>query len=67
MFGFHASHSLNLRRRKDVMRHAIKYLTAVVIAIAVAEADPELSVALTWKVYPMRSHTVAAAVVLLGV
>ena len=29
-------------------------------AIAVAEADPSLSVALTSKVYPMRSHTVAA-------
>ena len=29
-------------------------------AIAVAEADPELTVALISKVYPMRSHTVAA-------
>ena len=29
-------------------------------AIAVAEADPSLSVALISKVYPMRSHTVAA-------
>ncbi|MDH3196331.1 MAG: fumarate reductase (quinol) flavoprotein subunit [Hyphomicrobiales bacterium] len=29
-------------------------------AIAVAEADPALSIALTSKVYPMRSHTVAA-------
>ena len=29
-------------------------------AIAVAEADPKLSIALTSKVYPMRSHTVAA-------
>jgi fumarate reductase flavoprotein subunit len=29
-------------------------------AIAVAEADPLLSVALVSKVYPMRSHTVAA-------
>lgn len=29
-------------------------------AIAVAEADPELSIALISKVYPMRSHTVAA-------
>ncbi len=29
-------------------------------AIAVAEADPTLSVALISKVYPMRSHTVAA-------
>ncbi|MHA1554745.1 MAG: fumarate reductase (quinol) flavoprotein subunit [Alphaproteobacteria bacterium] len=29
-------------------------------AIAIAEADPELSIALTSKVYPMRSHTVAA-------
>jgi fumarate reductase flavoprotein subunit len=29
-------------------------------AIAVAEADPDLSIALTSKVYPMRSHTVAA-------
>jgi fumarate reductase flavoprotein subunit len=29
-------------------------------AIAVAEADPDLSVALLSKVYPMRSHTVAA-------
>jgi fumarate reductase flavoprotein subunit len=29
-------------------------------AIAVAEADPALSVALVSKVYPMRSHTVAA-------
>jgi len=29
-------------------------------AIAVAEADPALSVALISKVYPMRSHTVAA-------
>jgi fumarate reductase flavoprotein subunit len=29
-------------------------------AIAVAEADPKLSVALVSKVYPMRSHTVAA-------
>jgi fumarate reductase flavoprotein subunit len=29
-------------------------------AIAVAESDPGLSVALTSKVYPMRSHTVAA-------
>ena len=30
-------------------------------AIAVAEADPKLSIALISKVYPMRSHTVAAA------
>src|SRR5919112_5934111 len=29
-------------------------------AIAVAEADPHLSVALVSKVYPMRSHTVSA-------
>jgi fumarate reductase flavoprotein subunit len=29
-------------------------------AIAVAEADPKLSIALISKVYPMRSHTVAA-------
>ena len=29
-------------------------------AIAVAEADPSLSVCLLSKVYPMRSHTVAA-------
>jgi fumarate reductase flavoprotein subunit len=29
-------------------------------AIAVAEADPKLNVALISKVYPMRSHTVAA-------
>ncbi len=29
-------------------------------AIAVAQADPKLSVALISKVYPMRSHTVAA-------
>ena len=29
-------------------------------AIAVAEADPSLKVALISKVYPMRSHTVAA-------
>jgi fumarate reductase flavoprotein subunit len=29
-------------------------------AIAVAESDPNLSVALISKVYPMRSHTVAA-------
>jgi fumarate reductase flavoprotein subunit len=29
-------------------------------AIAVAEADPSLTVALVSKVYPMRSHTVAA-------
>ena len=29
-------------------------------AIAVAESDPALSVALIFKVYPMRSHTVAA-------
>ncbi len=29
-------------------------------AIAVAEVDPGLSVALVSKVYPMRSHTVAA-------
>ncbi|MCM8596740.1 fumarate reductase (quinol) flavoprotein subunit [Accumulibacter sp.] len=29
-------------------------------AIAVAEADPELRIALVSKVYPMRSHTVAA-------
>ncbi|MFI6902607.1 fumarate reductase (quinol) flavoprotein subunit [Nonomuraea sp. NPDC050394] len=29
-------------------------------AIAVAEADPELSVAVVSKVYPMRSHTVSA-------
>ncbi len=29
-------------------------------AIAVAEADPALTVALVSKVYPMRSHTVAA-------
>lgn len=29
-------------------------------AIAVAEADPKLKVALVSKVYPMRSHTVAA-------
>src|SRR5947207_15182189 len=29
-------------------------------AIAVAEADPTLTIALISKVYPMRSHTVAA-------
>src|SRR3954471_23962542 len=29
-------------------------------AIAVAEADPALVIALVSKVYPMRSHTVAA-------
>ncbi len=29
-------------------------------AIAIAEAAPDLSIALTSKVYPMRSHTVAA-------
>ena len=29
-------------------------------AIAVAESDPSLSLALISKVYPMRSHTVAA-------
>ncbi|MEE8106379.1 MAG: fumarate reductase (quinol) flavoprotein subunit [Planctomycetota bacterium] len=29
-------------------------------AIAIAEADPDLSVAVVSKVYPMRSHTVAA-------
>src|SRR6185369_2801062 len=29
-------------------------------AIAAAQADPSLSVALVSKVYPMRSHTVAA-------
>jgi len=29
-------------------------------AIAAAEANPELEVALISKVYPMRSHTVAA-------
>jgi fumarate reductase flavoprotein subunit len=29
-------------------------------AIAVAEADPDLGIALLSKVYPMRSHTVAA-------
>src|SRR5438874_10977746 len=29
-------------------------------AIAVAETDPALSIALISKVYPMRSHTVAA-------
>jgi fumarate reductase flavoprotein subunit len=29
-------------------------------AIAVAEADPQLNIALISKVYPMRSHTVAA-------
>src|SRR2546430_17658656 len=29
-------------------------------AIAVAEADPTLSVAVVSKVYPMRSHTVSA-------
>ena len=29
-------------------------------AIAIAQSDPKLSVALVSKVYPMRSHTVAA-------
>ncbi|TLZ89672.1 MAG: FAD-binding protein, partial [Methanobacteriota archaeon] len=29
-------------------------------AIAAAEADPELTIALVSKVYPMRSHTVSA-------
>ena len=29
-------------------------------AIAVAESDPSLKIALVSKVYPMRSHTVAA-------
>ena len=29
-------------------------------AIALAEADPKLRIALISKVYPMRSHTVAA-------
>jgi fumarate reductase flavoprotein subunit len=48
--------------------HCIKADVAIVggggaglrAAIAVAEADPTLSVALISKVYPMRSHTVAA-------
>ena len=48
--------------------HCIKTDVAIVggggaglrAAIAVAEADPTLSVALISKVYPMRSHTVAA-------
>ena len=30
-------------------------------AIAAAEADPEASIAVVSKVYPMRSHTVSAA------
>ena len=34
--------------------------TGLRAAIAVAEADPSLKVALLSKVYPMRSHTVAA-------
>jgi len=34
--------------------------TGLRAAIAVAEADPSLTVALISKVYPMRSHTVAA-------
>ena len=34
--------------------------TGLRAAIAVAEADPSLKVALVSKVYPMRSHTVAA-------
>ena len=29
-------------------------------AIAIAEANPDLSIALISKVYPMRSHTCAA-------
>ena len=29
-------------------------------AIAVAEANPKLSIAVVSKVYPMRSHTVSA-------
>ena len=29
-------------------------------AIAIAELDPSISVAVVSKVYPMRSHTVAA-------
>ncbi len=32
-------------------------------AIAVAEVDPTLKIALISKVYPMRSHTVAAEAV----
>ena len=34
--------------------------TGLRAAIAVAQADPKLRVALISKVYPMRSHTVAA-------
>jgi len=34
--------------------------TGLRAAIAVAQADPKLNVALVSKVYPMRSHTVAA-------
>src|SRR5262249_55435149 len=34
--------------------------TGLRAAIAVAEADPSLSLCLLSKVYPMRSHTVAA-------
>lgn len=34
--------------------------TGLRAAIAVAEKDPNLNIALLSKVYPMRSHTVAA-------
>ena len=34
--------------------------TGLRAAIAVAQANPKLNVALVSKVYPMRSHTVAA-------
>ncbi|MCZ6463503.1 MAG: FAD-binding protein [Proteobacteria bacterium] len=48
----------------DVARHDIVIVgggaAGLRAAIAVAEASPDLSVALVSKVYPMRSHTVSA-------
>ena len=48
----------------EVIEHDVVILggggAGIRAAIAVAEADPSLSVAMVSKVYPMRSHTVAA-------